>query len=194
MKNKDFLKDLCKREGFEYYNAGSNLGMHHGYNYLISKLPKDCKVFVLYDGDSWPVTENWHIPLLAVHNHEAVLWSGLYSPWTYKEFETRSYTPIGLEGYKVRIANTPVIISIAAYNVAWLNSVGGLQEPNKYYGGLECEMFPKLPWGKYLVYLDDYKEDVIPIEQDAIYRQYKRAHAFESFTGSLEEYMTQNGF
>jgi hypothetical protein len=58
VKDKTFLETLCKKYGFIYLNAGKNLGLAGGWNYLISQLPPDCDRVILLDGDGFPVTIN----------------------------------------------------------------------------------------------------------------------------------------
>lgn len=191
MRDKNFLKDLCTRLGFEYHNAGSNLGLHDGYNYLITKLPKGATRFILFDGDSYPVTPDWHIPLLKLLDDPSVVWGSLYNQISYREMSERGGNKSVVSGYKVTIPTGAVMNSVSSFSIEWINSVHGFTEPNKFYGGLEVHMWAKIPKGKKWIFLDDYAETINPIEPDPIYTQYKWAHAHEGQTElSLEEFIS----
>lgn len=192
LKDKEYIKEICKKYGFEYHNVGYNLGLHEGYNYLIKHLPKDCTSFIAYDGDSYPITLDWHIPLLKLHNDPLVVWSSLYNYHSYGEMDQRSYRNEVIQGYNCRVPLAPVVNSICAFKTAWIKAVGGLQEPSKYYGGLEVAMWrlkqPNLKWA----FLNDYKEESVPNIfdiQDVVYTQYKVAHAHKGNPLSFAEYL-----
>lgn len=187
--DKDFLPNMCSEYGFTYLNAGENLGLHNGYNYAMGYLPDDCERFIIYDGDMFPETEDWHLPLLKIHDDERVIWSGLWNKHTYREMSERPSHKEVIMGYNCTIPHVPVIAMCCAYNKRWIDSVGGFTEPNKWYGGLEIAMWNKMPKGKIIAYLDDYKELECPVNNDDVYAQYKWEHAHNGLEMSFEEYL-----
>lgn len=192
IKDKNYIKDLCALYDFEYVNVGQNLGLHHGYNHLISLLPKEVESFICYDGDSYPVTPGWDEALLKVHQDPNIIWSSLHNEHSYKEINERGYTPVNLFGIQGRLTHRPVINSICAFRKSWIESVGGLTEPSKYYGGLEVAMFQRIPHGKYWIFLDDYSETRInnaDLISDPLYTQYKWEHAHLGNPLSFEEWL-----
>lgn len=189
MSDKNYLPNLCKELGFIYHNAGKNLGLHDGYNYLISNLPEDADRYILFDGDSYPITENWHIPLLKLHDDSRIVWTSLYNKHSYKEMSERSFRSEVLFGYNCQIVLAPVINSISCFKKSWTDSVGGLTEPMRFYGGLEMSMWHKKSVDKLWVFLNDYKEESNPTPNDPIYTEYKVAHAVKGLDISLEEFI-----
>lgn len=192
LKDKDFIKNICKKYGFTYFNAGHNLGLHEGYNYLITQLPKECDTFICYDGDSYPVTQGWDVPIIEVFNDEKVVWSSLHNVHSFNEMDERGYTDKIINNINCRVTKKPVVNSICAFKRKWLEDVGFLSEPSKYYGGLEMAMWykkkPEYDW----VFLKDFTEIAIPNLseiQDSIYTEYKWEHAHKGNNMIFAEYV-----
>lgn len=191
-KDKDHVRNICDKYGFKYFNAGENLGLHEGYNYLAKQC--DDEIIILYDGDSYPITNEWDKALENVHLRPDIVWASLYNQHSYKEMDERGYDQVEINGYNCRITKRPVINSISAFKRSWLEEVSWFTEPSKYYGGLEMAMWykkkPEYKWA----FLDDYKETALPNVgeiQDLIYTEYKIAHAHKGDPRSFEEYASE---
>lgn len=188
VRDKNFLKNLCDKYEFKYFNAGTNLGLAGGWNFLINQLPDDCDRMILFDGDGYPVTLNWHIPLLKVHDDPRVVWSTLSHKTSTREMMERGFTPEIISGYKCKITKTPVVNTICAFKRSWLKEINGLKEPNRYYGGVEMYLWSKKKDNLW-VFIEDYEEIQHPIEADRVYTVYKWYHAHEGLDISLEEFI-----
>lgn len=194
VKDKTALKRLCDELGFQYENVGKNLGLHNGYNHLISLLPSDCDRVILFDGDAWPVTTDWHIPLLKVLSNELVVWGSLENDHSYSELRDRSLNnmpaQVIIEGYSCKLVGAPVVNSICSFKLSWLKSIGGLNEPNRYYGGIEMYLWTKKDAKYQWVFIDNFREEKHPIPQEGIYKDYKWEHAHKGLDASFEEFIT----
>lgn len=194
LKNKDHIKNICKKYDFEYFNVGRNIGDHEGYNYLIKQLPNNCDRYILYDGDSYPITPDWHIPLLKVHDDSSVIWSSLHNKRSFEEMYERGFYPALIENYYCTVPKAPVINSVCAIKKSWAESIGEFTEPNKYYGGFEIAQWNKKKEDLKWVFLNDFKEENIPNIseiQDKIYTEYKWEHAHKGNPLSFEEYINK---
>lgn len=95
-------------------------------------------------------------------------------------YEEISRTPLDLS-FRFWVHPAVDMWNIAAYSIIWIKSIGGFNEPYKYYGGLESYLYSKFD-GKKLAYLPDYRSDEIKLDLndpkffDPEYRQWKDAH------------------
>lgn len=158
----DVIDRMCEKHGCLKFDAGKNIGLHHGFNYVFEqmKIPRDA-IVIGYDPDSYPTTPDWDRGMRDVFEADSKMaWLGLWHAHCERELkaECRAIkTEIG--GQVVWVAHTPCLTSISAFNSNFLHNCGGLDEPSPFYGGLECQMFPKIQaYGLKQGFLEDYKE------------------------------------
>jgi hypothetical protein len=188
IKDKNFVKNICEELGFLYFSAGQNIGLHNGYNYLRKFVTT--KRFILYDGDSFPTTDDWNTALTDVVRDPRTVWASLYNHHSYSELDNRGYWTKEINGYKCRVTQQAVTNSVCAFQTEWVESVGGFSEPNEFYGGFEVSMWKKMnPHMEQWAFLNDYKEDRIHLENDSIYTEYKWKHAHLGMRMSFEQYV-----
>lgn len=189
-KDKSFVRNLCEEMGFLYFSAGKNIGLHEGYNYLRKFAASDA--FIIYDGDSFPVTNGWNSALLNLIQDKATVWASLHNKHSYAEMDVSGFEKASIEGYNCRLPRKAVVNSICAFKTEWVRSVGGFSEPNEFYGGFESAMFNKMNhFVEKWAFLDDFSEISIEAEADSIYTEYKWKHAHLGMKMSFEQYVLE---
>jgi len=74
-----------------------------------------------------------------------IVWSSLMNPRSYRDLVERGYDVAQADGYiDLLLTRTAVTNSICAWSFKWLREVGFIKEPQKWYGGLEAEMWGSL--------------------------------------------------
>lgn len=177
------LLRLTEQYRCSYLNPGYNLGLASGFNYAVAEMrmkPED--IVIGFDPDCMPVTPGWDDALFEVLAcHPDVGWASLGNDVSEREMRERGFETRAHGGSEIWLTQHAVVNSICAWRVSWLQAVGGLQEPNKYYGGLESRMFPLLAQRGYRwAFLPAFREERHePTEKtkDPEYRDYKIAHA-----------------
>lgn len=185
------LRRLCQEYGIHLLDAGENLGLHRGFNYVLDAIgwPQGSAV-IGYDPDTCPETKGWDSALFkAIEDDSTVVWASLFNSISKREMIDRTFKIDG----RLWVPNSPVINSICAWRMDWLKDVGGLTEGNKYYGGLECAMWNNLDQKtKRWVFLQDFHEvrmAGLETSVDAAYTAYKWEHAHEGYPGSFDDFL-----
>jgi hypothetical protein len=187
-------KAWAKRLGGEYLDAGRNLGLHNGLNWMLSQVGATRSDAVIgFDPDTCPLTDAWDTALFSALQLPGVGWASLGNRHSESEMEARGYKESTEIGFKLWTTNQAVMNSICAFNLDWVLDCGGFQEPTEFYGGLECAMWKHLTTrGKRWVWLKDYREGKFePDLQDAIYKAYKWEHAHKGWKGSFDDFLLQ---
>jgi hypothetical protein len=201
--------DVCKAL-YEYvaatpqaivWDAGRNLGLHEGLNYMYARLedvlrPDD--VLIAYDCDEHPWEPGWAAAMMRVFAADPKCgWLSLMSPPALRHLELNGIPISTVGGERVRIPNYPLINTVCAWRVAALRAVGNkFTEPFKWYGGIESDMMPKFTEAGYWVgWLQDYGVSPERDLEDPIYREFKDRHVgfkLPVFPGSFEEFVEQH--
>ena len=183
---------LSEKYNFTLFDEGKNLGLSAGLNYLIDKLNNDDIVIGL-DPDSLPATVGWDLAMVDLFKDPTIVWTSLANAHSFGEMSERGFSTEMNNGYKIRVPHKPVVNSICAWRVSWLRSNGGIKEPNKYYGGLECATWRKVDQkNKRWVFLEHYWEHStpdFPIIVDEKYTRYKFDHAHKGDPRSFDEWL-----
>ncbi len=188
----DFLiEQICRSYGIKFHDVGENIGLAAGYNLLLNNLrfadkADDEDIVIGIDPDVWPISKGWGQALIDVMSGDpAVAWASLWiNSATERETTERGYTPNIINGVKVRELKQASMNSICAWRLGVLRELGGLEEPKKYYGGVEGQMFPKMvERGLKWVFLEDFKEECSPlVNSEDLYRVYKWEYAHKNST------------
>lgn len=186
VRNDTLVESICKAYKIRYHDLGHNSGLSGGYNYLIANLrtePDD--IIIGLDPDTFPVTPNWGRALVSVlQQDKRIAWASLMNPPAEPELKQRGYVPEMVGGELVWHAQQACVNSICAWRAGTLQELGGLQEPKKYYGGIESMMFPMVKrLGLSWAYLPEYREECSPlVESHPLYRKYKQEYALKNST------------
>ena len=176
------LNDKVLLTVFDHYKCkvhdlGANTGLSGGYNYLIKQLNlQDDDIVIGLDLDCYPVTQNYGQALVKVlKGDRSIGWASLQNQHSVRELAERGFTPHIVDGVLVHEAHTACVNSICAWSGKFLNGFGGLQEPSKWYGGLEAMSFSKVKQlGFKWVYLPQYEERFhFTMQADRCYIVYK---------------------
>lgn len=190
-------KAWAKRLKGEYLDAGRNLGLHNGLNMMLRTVgATGSDQMIGYDPDTCPLTEAWDVALFAALQLPNVGWASLGNRHSESEMTARGYTETKELGMNIWTTKAPVVNSICAFNLDWVLSCGGFQEPTEYYGGLECAMWNHLQAAKKRwVWLKDYREGKFePDLSDKIYKEYKWEHAHKGWKGSFDDFLKEKGY
>lgn len=190
-----FWKTWAKSLGGIYLDAGKNLGLHEGLNYMCKALDmKPSDKVIGFDPDTLPQTRGWDDALLKALDLPNVGWASLWNEHSEGEMRARGYTESTEHGLDLWTTKQAVVNSICAWNLEWVYNVGGFQEPAEFYGGLECCMFPKcVAQGKRWVWLRYFTEGKWGTDlSDPEYTAYKWAHAHQGWKGDFAAWLQAN--
>lgn len=188
------LLHLCDKHRFQLFDAGENIGLHEGFNYLMRSLDDD-DILIGVDPDVLPASLGWDVAMMKAFEDPRNVWVSLANECSFKEMHERGFDREMFGDLKIRVPKTPVINSICAWRVSWLRQCGGLSEPSKYYGGLECSMWRFLDQkSKRWVFLEHYWEhlsnDFVDYS-DKIYKEYKWEHAHKGYPKSFDAFIAE---
>ncbi len=190
-----FLPKLCAENGFMYNHAGENIGLYAACNQMISRLTKNCKSVIGFDGDNWIIEDDWINALYTVMEDETVGTAMVSTPINVRELEERGYERAVINGYRVKISKQALCMSVSCWNVPFLRAINGITAPHKYYGGNEVAMQDfYAQHGKKLVVLEDYHEELDEMKalQDWQYEEYKIKYAHQGLNMSFNEFLATN--
>ena len=173
-------------------DAGRNLGLHEGYNYVFDQIkPNPEDIIIGYSGDSLPPVSYTRDIFRALELPD-VVWATCTVDQNLRELDERGYGRVA-EG--VWLAKAPCTNTVCAWRYGWLESVGGLSEPCKYYGHLESHMWAKLKQtGERWAFLPRcrLKQDPSFPDHDELYTLWKYHHAHKrDFDGDFKEFLQE---
>jgi hypothetical protein len=188
-----FGDDIADKYGFKYHTDGENIGLYAAWNALLSELPDDCEKVILYDGDNFPVTPDWHLALLKALDDPKVVHATLMNDVIYNEFKKRPSTSEEINGIKVYTTHQPMTNTVCAFKTSFLHECGGILGGKRYYGGNEMAMWPYYK-GRKWVFLSEFWEDKPKMMalHDWQYQQYKMLYAHDGLDMSFESYVKTN--
>jgi hypothetical protein len=187
--------ETCKQYDIKVLSPGKNLGLHDGFNWALQQIhPEPQDIIIGYDCDCFPETDGWDQALVTtLIKGVQIGWASLMFWANEKELKERGYFETTVDGLKMWIAQCPCINSICAWPYSFLKAIGGLHEPTKFYGGLECAMWNDLQTNNLRwAFLCDYREGHAPIIAPKEYTAYKWAHAHDgTWTGDFESWLAR---
>lgn len=157
------LKEIAAKNNAKLLDFGKNLGLHKGFNaaFLSQNFP-DNGMVIGYDPDTWPVTYGWDKAMCDTFvSDPSIGWLSLWNESSDREIieQQKGLKTAVIGGHTVHVLDYAVMNSICGFRSGWLKKVGGLVEPNEFYGGVECAMWNhlqehKMKW----VFMRDFKE------------------------------------
>lgn len=185
----DMVNQLKDKYNLTIIGERTNRGLAGGYNELISKT--DFNEAILYDCDSYPVTEGWDKAMITIIQKDNVAYLSLMFELAKREMIERGYTEWEYEGYKIWKPHSACVQSISCADLNYLRQIGGMREPKKYYGGLEMQMFSFWNDNHQIGYIDNYFEEQLnKIDKvNPIYTEYKYQYAHRGYDGSFNDFL-----
>lgn len=189
---KAYKTRLKKKFNLTILDAGENLGLSGGYNYIIEQYP-ELKHAILYDCDSNPETKGWDKSLMDTIKHPKVAYLSLMFDNAKREMEERGFNPWLCGEHVIWKPKEACQQSISCVDLTYLRSIGGMQEPKKYYGGLESCMFKFWNEQNQIGYIDGVYEKQMHKDDDTDprYKEYKWKYAHQGYDKSFDEYLKE---
>lgn len=189
------LEQLAKDFKCTLMDAGSNLGLHHGFNWVLGHIkPQPGDVIIGYDHDSCPVNKGWDAAMMKVLGVDTKhVWASLRTIHTLDELKTITLNKV--DGVYYFKPEKPVMNSVCAFKWEFLERTGGLRENSNFYGHLEAPMWAltKEYGVDWCFLLDYYEHSELLHEHDEQYKLYKWAHAHEqTHDGDFASYLSKN--
>lgn len=182
------------------HNAGENLGIHRGFNYLMKVVNlQDDDIMITTAPDTAPITTGWDKALIDVMKTAPYLAMLSCTNKDVDETPNRQWRYSEVAGYRVAFANEACgMYGAAAYRGSFLRRIGGFYQNRPYYGGIEAEMLGRArQLGMTCAYLPDYRESYeLQNRHPQVYTDYKWIQGHEnSFQGSFADYLValENG-
>lgn len=173
-------------------DAGKNLGLHHGYNYIFEKAGlTDGDLVLCVDPDTWLETPCWDMAMERVLQHPNIPWVCTMNAGVETE-QNVGWQHAIIDGVSIMAPQRPCIQSICGFKYSWIKRIGGFNEPSAFYGGLECFLWSQLMQGEHVAYLPDFRDDFFHFGPRGIaqYNEYKIAHAHKgSWKGDFESFL-----
>lgn len=184
----------------QHLDAGENRGLHENANYVLGKIDPfldDEDVVIFYDADEGPTRAGWFEAMRSVFKADPTCgWLSLNAPPIREVLNDRKVPIVevaGADGVRVRVPPFCLMNLVCGWRVGALRKIGPLNEPHKWYGGLELDAQPKFRAAGYWVgWLEDFDTQPHGSLADATYTEYKRRHVGHDqpvFTGSFEEWL-----
>ncbi len=185
----EMVKKLQKKYNITIIGTRYNRGLTGGYNELIKEVKVDYAI--LYDCDSFPITDGWDKVMADCIRHHDVAYLSLMFDIAKNEMTERGFTPWQCGEHVIWRPHTAGVQSISCADLSYLRLIGGLHEPKKYYGGLEGYMFHYWNDKHQIGYIDGYYEKQIHHDGliNPIYTEYKWKYAHEGYEGSFQDYL-----
>ncbi len=195
--NRAAIKMLAQNYKCTLVDSGEDLGLHRGLNNAVKALgikPED--ILVGCDPDDRPSPGFIEAIESVMRADPTLAILGLtfwVIPW--KREKGIPFTDEVIAGHNVWIHPTVEMWNACGWNMKFIHSIGGFDQPNAFYGGLEAKLYPR--WseqGLRLGYLPDVRSDAATVNRedkhilDPEYRQWKDAH-LAGFERSFEEWL-----
>jgi GT2 family glycosyltransferase len=185
----DMVNDLQKKHNFTLIGTRHNRGLAGGANELINSVNVDYAIG--YDCDSNPVTPGWDIAFLKLIKNTNLAYLSLMLEVSKREMLERGHTVWHYEDYTIWRPHAACVQSVPIFDTAYIKKIGGIQEPKKYYGGLEACMFKYWDNDHQIGYLDGYYE--MPENKsdkvNPLYTEYKLEYAHKGYNGSFDDFL-----
>lgn len=188
---KALIQELETLENTLVLDDGKNLGLAAGWNYCLSKIDlKPDDIVFAFDPDCFPAVNGWGYAMERVMKDDNFWWLTCWTPHTERETSERGFVDLEVNGVRVRRTKAACLNSVSCFKGQFLLASAGMHEQNKWYGGFEVSMFPRLvKYGKHWGFLKDFHEEHAPDGLiDIDYREWKWVTTHGSERGKQIEY------
>lgn len=189
-------------------DAGKNLGLHGGVNYMLKLILEgyngeppadDNDIVIAIDADDDPVHIGWVDTFVDVFAALPKLgWASLMCEpgrdvLNYRNVPIQT-VDVGRDNHiRYRKPGFPLINTVCAWRVKALRELGDITEPHAYYGGIEVDMMPKFEKAGWdVIWLEDFTVLSHRHLHDQSYEIYKRRHVGHEapiFPGSFDDFI-----
>ncbi len=196
--NNDEIRCLANDYGCKFIDSIRDLGLHHSLNNAVKQIGlDDDDIVITVDPDDRP-TPGFVDAINNVMRWDDKLAVLALNFWVIDErIKEQKLAQELILGHSVCIHPSVEMFTIAAFNMRFINSIGGFDEPLPYYGGLESYLHSKwAPMGMRLGYLEHYRADAAPVDRgdpnlfDPEFRLWKNAHV-AGYKGGFEEWLKE---
>jgi hypothetical protein len=191
--NLQVMKELCEGYGIQFHDPGQDNGYHGGLNWILERIkPEDGDIVVMYDPDAGPEQCDW-LDALVDTILAGYSIASLVDKTILRELNERGYNKsevIGVGDVWEPVTNG--ILSLYAWDWAYLKQMLPLYEHNPYYGGIESYMWEHLKrLGLKQAYLPGFSEDNLSRDMaDWHYVKWKWEHSYHRrYMGSFTQYL-----
>lgn len=177
------------------HDAGKNLGLHEGLNYLLSKFEYDDDDLIIgYDADEAPTRQGWVEAMMRVIQADPTAgWLSLMAPPLVEELYKQRVLVEDVGGERVQFPPFSLMNCVVGWRGSMLKAVGPMIEPHAMYGGLEGAMQPKVTAAGYRVgFMTDWPTANHRGLADNTYERYKLRHCGHTqpiFPGTFAEWL-----
>lgn len=198
VKNNAELSEIAKAYGCEIFDQQIDRGLHKAFNNWFSQVSlAEDSILIGLDPDTGISHEGFDSAIVDVMTHDKdIKICGLWNLGTelkYRQGILHPQEKVTSNGVRYFIHPGIEMFDTVGWRVSWLRAIGGVGQPNEYYGGLESWLHTKP--GFKLAYLLDYQQSPgpYPVEEcfEPKYRQWKDAH-LSGFSGSFGEWLRVN--
>ncbi len=193
---RDEIAKLQIASGARVLDAGRNLGLHEGLNYMMEQIwpLDDDDIVVGFDADEDPQMVGWLSAMRRVFEADPKCgWLSLMSPPARVFMQQNGCTVRQVGGETVQVPGYSLINTLCAWRGSAIKAMGKFTEPHMYYGGFEGHMMPKcMDAGFWIGWMADYTVNPHHGLADPEYQAYKRRHVgfdLPVFPGSFEEWV-----
>lgn len=180
-------------------DAGKNMGLHENANWVLRDLDPelaDEDVVVFYDADEGAQQYGWLSAMEAVFQTDPKCgWLSLTAKPIHDVLDESEVPITEVAGVRLRVPSFCLMNLVCGWRVGALRKIGPLNEPHRWYGGLEVDAQPKFRAAGYWIgWLQDFTTQPFGWLQDESYTAYKKhhvGHAEPIFPGSFEEWLNR---
>lgn len=182
-----------------WLDAGHNLGLHRGLNYMVDQLDlQDDDVVIGFDPDEKPLREGWAQAMVDVFKADPTCgWISLMSPPAAEYMNSHGATDKDVGPHRLRVPGYSLINTVCGWSGRAIKAMGKFTEPHGFYGGFEGAMMPPtMAAGYWIGWLRDYWVAPLHDLHEPEYQLYKRHHvgfALPVFPGSFADWCNSRG-
>jgi hypothetical protein len=192
--------EIAKKYNCKLFDSGQDWGLHTSTNRFLNAVGWP-DMAIAYDPDSAieQMSHGFDVALAETMEEGIKHGIAILSLWgigiDLKYRVNKNFQKILIKNNAVLIHPSVEMWSVSITDAAWVKSIGGYSQTNKYYGGVEVALYQNFRLhNKRLAYLTEYKESYFNYPPEMIhpeYRQWKDAH-LAGFQESFEEWLKIN--
>lgn len=193
------LRKVCEKYNITWLDAGKDLGLHGGANYMMQQInPADSDVIIGHDPDDYADTKGWDKAIVDIVTQDpSIAIAYLNNGYNINHTPGCIFQDTVIAGHKVKIpTNRPTMMSISGYTAGWIRQIGGFSQPTTHYGHIESHFWRKAAqMHKKWAILEEYsvRYGVGSYSHDQLYTEYKQAQANFTSRESFEEWLKKKG-
>lgn len=200
--NNTRIIEIAKKYNCKLFDSGQDWGLHTSTNRFLHSIGwPDGMMAIAYDPDSAIEGMSYGFDVALAETLDEGIGQGIaiLGLWgigiDLKYRENKNFQKVFIKNNAVLLHPSIEMWSVSITDLDFIKAVGGFQQTNKYYGGVEIALYRNFKLHqKRLAYLTEYKELYFnyPVETiDPEYQQWKHDH-LHGFTESFEKWLEIN--